>query len=327
MIVDENDLRDPFIMDARDVTSPFTPGALRGGTHRHEWSGDGKWIGFTYNDALMKILEDKTGERWNLRTIGVAKPIKPVIVDENQEVGNHSGEWFTVLVVRVVPDPLPGSDEISHAAGDGWVGHKGYLKNGDLQRARAFIGKVRSQTGEDVDEVFIVDIPDDITIAGEFGSLEGTVTTFPTPPYGTVQRRLTYTAETDHPGCEGIVRTSKDGTQIAYLAKEKNGISQVFIISPFGGDPKQVTFHLSNVQGNLRWSPDDKHITYIWDNSIIVHDIERTTFKRLTRKTPKPPGNLVWSHDGKTIAFNRDIVHSNGERYKQVFTISIGKTE
>ncbi len=32
------------------------PGALRGGTHRHEWSGDGKWIGFTYNDAILKAL-------------------------------------------------------------------------------------------------------------------------------------------------------------------------------------------------------------------------------------------------------------------------------
>ena len=45
----------PIFMDARDVTSPFTPGALRGGTHRHEWSGDGQWIGYTYNDAIMKF--------------------------------------------------------------------------------------------------------------------------------------------------------------------------------------------------------------------------------------------------------------------------------
>ena len=53
--------------DARDVTEPFTPGALRGGTHRHEPSGDGQWIGFTYNDKIMEALGK------NLRTIGVIK--------------------------------------------------------------------------------------------------------------------------------------------------------------------------------------------------------------------------------------------------------------
>ena len=35
------DSYDFVVSDARDVTEPFTPGALRGGTHRHEPSGDG----------------------------------------------------------------------------------------------------------------------------------------------------------------------------------------------------------------------------------------------------------------------------------------------
>src|SRR5690606_7948596 len=50
----------PHFMDSRDIMRPFTAGALRGGTHRHEWSRDGKWIGYTYNDAIMKSLEDST---------------------------------------------------------------------------------------------------------------------------------------------------------------------------------------------------------------------------------------------------------------------------
>jgi len=29
-------------LDARDVTVPFRPGALRGGTHAHQFSGDGR---------------------------------------------------------------------------------------------------------------------------------------------------------------------------------------------------------------------------------------------------------------------------------------------
>ena len=41
--------------DARDVTPPYTPGALRGGTHVHDPGGPGnRWIGFTYNDLIMR---------------------------------------------------------------------------------------------------------------------------------------------------------------------------------------------------------------------------------------------------------------------------------
>jgi hypothetical protein len=71
IMVDEKNPGQPIYMDARNVDSPFTVGALRGGTHRHEFSGDGNWIGFTYNDAIMHSLEEKTGEKHNLRTIGV----------------------------------------------------------------------------------------------------------------------------------------------------------------------------------------------------------------------------------------------------------------
>src|SRR5690554_4923560 len=46
----------PVFLDARDIEAPFTPGALRGGTHAHAWSGDGQWISFTYNDWVMEQL-------------------------------------------------------------------------------------------------------------------------------------------------------------------------------------------------------------------------------------------------------------------------------
>ena len=41
VIVFDNQPNVAVLMDARDITYPFTPGALRGGTHRHEWSRDG----------------------------------------------------------------------------------------------------------------------------------------------------------------------------------------------------------------------------------------------------------------------------------------------
>jgi hypothetical protein len=58
--------RRAVFLDARDVTPPFTPGALRGGTHRHEWSADGKWIGFTYNDAIAHGRACESADDWRI---------------------------------------------------------------------------------------------------------------------------------------------------------------------------------------------------------------------------------------------------------------------
>ena len=324
VIINDSQPNVPVYMDARDVTFPFTPGALRGGTHRHEWSGDGQWIGYTYNDGILKALEDASGKKRNLRTIGVSKKIKGVTVDKNEE--NVSGEWFSVLVVKVLPEPAAGSDEISHAASDSWVGTNGYaLPNGGKQIARAFLGTVRAKNGKEVPEVFIVDIPDDITQPGPLGPLEGTQDDFPMPPKGTVQRRLTFTAETAHPGCSGIVRTSPDGSQLAFLAKDNNGIAQIFTISPQGGEPKQITEHESNVEGGIRWHPDGLHITYVFKGSIVICKTGAEPFSEILKILTKPaspaPGNLVWSPDGKLLAYNRLVSGTEGAS-QQIFTLS-----
>ncbi len=311
-------------MDSRDVTFPFTPGALRGGTHRHEWCRDGGWIGYTYNDAIMKHLEDSTGIILNLRTIGVSKLIEPVKVDKDPGGENIEGEWFSVLVVKVVENPKPGSDEISKASSDSWVGTSGYKKaNGTTQRARAFIGIVKNDNGEDVDEVFVVDIPDNITRPGKYGPLEGTQTTMPAPPLDASQRRLTFTDSTKFPGCEGVVRNSSDGSKIAFQAFDKNGIKQIFTISPLGGMSVQQTFHKSHVQSGVRWHYKGNKICYVWENRIIVREIGSKNFMTLTKPTDSPPSNLVWSHDGNTIAYNKKMTSDSGQTTDQIFVVKM----
>ncbi len=329
VIVDDSQPNVPIFMDSRDVTFPFTPGALRGGTHRHEYRRDGKWIGYTYNDFLMKEQEDKTGVKWNLRTIGVSNQQHPVTVDKDEAGENVQGTWYSAVVVRVVPNPEPGSDEISNAASDSWIGTNGYQKpDGSMQVARAFLGTVRDKEGKPVDELFVVDVPDSLNIPGEYGPLEGTESTFPMPPKGTVQRRLTHTADTQFPGCGGVVRSSPDGKLISYQAKDANGIQQIFLISPEGGTPTQITEHTSGVESGVRWSPDNKSIIYVWDNSIVLCEVSDKSFeqryKRLTAKTADAPSNIVWSNDGKTIAFNRAIPTGNGEeKTNQIFIIKL----
>lgn len=310
-------------MDARDISFPFTVGALRGGTHRHEFSGDGQWIGYTYNDAIMKKLEDSTGVTHNLRTIGVSKKHHQVIVPESKDGENFTGEWFSALVVRVVPDPSPGSDEISKAAGDSWVGHYGYLKSdGATQRARAFIGTTTNKKGEQIDEVYIVDIPEDITIPGD-GPLEGTETTMPAPPMGTQQRRLTFTSNNKYPGCEGIVRSSYGGSMLAYLAQDDQNVKQVFTISPWGGEPVQRTFHDSDVQGGVRWHPKGHSLVYIWQNSLVGLKMDTGKSIVLTKPNQNSPKNPVWSHDGRKIAYNRMVSDKEQTSTMQIFVIEL----
>ena len=329
VMIDESKPNNPIFIDARDTAFPFTKGALRGGTHRHEFSGDGNWIGFTYNDAIMKALEDSIGENHNLRTIGVSKKGKSVnIIDENNGE-NFSGEWFSTLVVNVVSKPKFGSDEISKAAGDSWVGKYGYLKpNGTRQMARAFIGTTKNENGENIDEVFIVDIPENIEMDSENGFLEGSETQFPKPPKGTSQKRLTFTSKTSHAGCIGIVRSTLDGNMLAFLAKDSKNMNQIFTISPNGGSLKQITFHESNVEGSIRWHPSGKSIFYIWNGSICEVEINNQDFDKRLKIISKPinpsPSNLVLSHEGKTLAFNRLIENpTNGLKSKQIFLINL----
>lgn len=329
VMIDESMPNKPIFIDARDTAFPFKKGALRGGTHRHEFSGDGNWIGFTYNDAIMKALEDSTGGNHNLRTIGVSKKGKSVLVNDENNGENLSGEWFSALVVNVVSKPKFGSDEISKAAGDSWVGKYGYLKpNGKRQLARAFIGTIKSENGENIDEVFIVDIPENIEIDGEYGFLEGSETQLPKPPKGTSQRRLTFTSKTLNAGCIGIVRSTLEGNLLAFLAKDSKNMNQIFTISPNGGNLKQITFHESNVEGNIRWHPSGNSIFYIWNGCICEIEINDQDFDKRLKIISKPINpslsNLVLSHEGKIIAFNRLIENpTNGLKSKQIFLINL----
>ncbi|MEI6676961.1 MAG: DUF3748 domain-containing protein [Mariniphaga sp.] len=329
VIVDDSQPNIPILMDARDVTYPFTPGALRGGTHRHEWSRDGKWVGYTYNDAIMKKLEDSTGVKWNLRTIAVSNQNHKVLVDKDEAGENVGGTFYSAVVVRVVPNPAPGSDEISNAASDSWIGASGYKKqDGSIQVARAFLGKVNDKNGKPVDDLFVVDIPDSLNVPGEYGPLEGTLTSFPMPPKGTVQRRLTFTADSKFPGCSGVVRSSADGSKISYVCRDKNGVQQIFLIAPAGGAPVQITDHISDVQGGCRWSESNHSIAYIWDNSVILCEISNQPFakrfQRLTPRTTEAPSNLVWFRDGNTMAFNRLIqAEGKNDQKKQIFVIKL----
>jgi hypothetical protein len=318
-------------LDARDLTPPFTPGALRGGTHVHTFSGDGRWVAFTYEDHVLAQLGPAgDGHDLNQRNVGVSVPVGPVMVPKGHP-RNHDGSHFSVLVTRTVNRPPPGSDEIGKAFEDAWVGIDGYVRpDGRRQRrAIAFQGQVVTAKGETFSEVFIVDIPDDVTVAGNDGPLERTATRRPQPPRGTVQRRLTNTAGRKYPGLQGPrhwLRSAPDGSRIAFLMRDDDGVVQLWTVSPNGGAPVPVTHNRSDVASAFTWSPDGRWIAHVMDNSISVTDVATGRTTRLTPRVPDEqaprPVACVFSPDGGRIAYVRRV--ASGDRVcNQVFVVTL----
>jgi len=308
-------------LDARDLTPPFTPGALRGGSHVHIWDAAGRWVSFTYeDDVLAKFPSASATNEINQRNIGVSISGQPVRVTSDHP-RNHDGDYFTVVIARTTAQPRPGSDEIQRACEEGWVGTNGYVRpDGQRQRhSLAFQGQVIASNGQVVAEVFIADLPDDLTQVGS-GPLEGTETRAPHPPRGVSQRRLTFTTERKFPGIQGVrhwLRTSPDGARIAFLMKDDAGLVQLWTVSPNGGAPKQLTHNAHDIASTFTWSPDGRSIAHVMDNSVCV---THTSTGQTTRLTPRSedttaprPEACVFSPDGKQIAFVRREEGAGGE--------------
>ncbi|KAA3660090.1 MAG: DUF3748 domain-containing protein [Calditrichaeota bacterium] len=320
MIVDESQPDKPIVLDARDVQPPTTPGALRGGTHRHEWSADGQWIGFTYNDALLAQKEAETGKRVNLRTLGVSHNSASVSVKHAGSGENFDGAWFSALIVQVVSDPEPGSDEISRADGDRWLGTHGYKsKDGTMQQARTFLGHVRDAQGNTVKEVYVVDVPERIDEPGDELAYKDTNLYI---PKGVKWRRITRTAEWPKPGVKRVT-SSPDGALLSFLATDAEGRDQLFLIPTMGGELKQVTHQKKTLEmdGGIRWRPGHNMISYVCDNTIWLYSVDDDTSYAITPKFQIKPYNLSWSHDGNVLAYNK-ILRDGEEAFKQVFLLT-----
>jgi hypothetical protein len=313
-------------LDARDLVPPFTAGALRGGSHVHTFSPDGRLVSFTYEDAVLdgpppavEVMNSRREK--NLRGIGLSVCDWPVRVPKTHP-RNHDGTAFTVLVTQLTDDPRPGSDEISRAFEEAWIGTHGYLRpDGTRQRyALAFQGSVVTSSGETMSEVFVGELPDDPHRLMEPGSgeLAGTLASRPAPPWGVVQRRLTFMASARHaglvkyPGIAGPrhwLRSSPDGGRIAFLARHDDGVVRLFTVGPTGGDPVAVTRDSWDVASAFSWSPDGERIACIGDGSVQLIEVASGTARRLTGPGAAPlrPEACVFSPDGRRIAFMQRV--------------------
>ncbi|HOD51357.1 MAG TPA: DUF3748 domain-containing protein [Candidatus Hydrogenedentes bacterium] len=297
-------------LDRRDVATDrdTLPGAHRGGTHRHEYSFDGKRIGFTYDDALLPEYD---------RTIGFMVP--------HPKAPDGATHYFALLV-RVAPKDTAKPGEIEVARNDSWIGRRGLM--------RAFIGKVRESDGSYQESLFAVDVPDgiDVTTADS-----GAANRYPSPPKGLQLRRLTHT------WAGGTVRGTLEGDRIAYYAKADDGTTQIFIIPSDGSDqsgdpakrPVQATYFPDGAVSGVRWHPSGNSIACIAGGGVAITCVRPgPAFGKSTFLTPQGDAqriDLVWSPNGALLAFTKAVPTTDkngnpaksydGSDFSQVFTI------
>ncbi len=311
-------------LDAFSITAPYFPGALRGGSHVHVWSPDGQYLSFTYNDHVLHERDPAL----DLRNVGVAAPFGPVnppLHHSREYAGSH---WCT-LVSRTTPEPQPGSDDINRAYEEGWVGHQGYLKsNGERQRyALAFIGDTRSAQGKTIPELFIADLPDNEAAWKTQGDapLAGTPDTMPAPPAGINQKRLTYTHHRTYPGLVNQprhwVRASPDGENIAFLMRDDSGVVQVWLVSPNGGECRQLTQLEHDVQSAINWHPTGKWLGFICEQKVVMCSYPEGKIRELTSPQKEISGDaVVFSPDGQFIAW----MQPDEQGFRQIFICHTG---
>jgi hypothetical protein len=291
-------------VDMRDIENETTtPGAHRGGTHRHEYTRAGNRIGFTYDDFIIQSYD---------RTIGY--------MEEHNSVPDGYTHYFS-LILKPAEKGKSKPGEIEKAWDDSWVDSLGTM--------RAFIGKVRSENGVDYEyDIFVADIPlnTDITT-----SYSGNSRQYPVPAEGIKIRRLTNGMKAD-----GIVRSSVEGDFIAFCAEDSKGILQIYLVRSDGSwkEAQQVT-DLNNDAYAVRWHPNGEWIFCLSNGHVIATKIVnggmgisyKLTDQELNRDA------LVVSHDGNVLAYdapvptkdksNNIVMDVTGSDFRQIFLLEI----
>jgi hypothetical protein len=337
--------RQTLPLDAMCLSAPLIAGALRGGSHVHTFDGRGQLVAFTYEDHLLTAAAaaGRAVER-NQRSIGLSTPVRAVEVHAGHP-RNHPGSHFSLLLTRTWDAPVPGSDQIQRAYEDAWVGRSGYRlpissktqlssntqagtsEAHSVQPAVAFLGDVITETGDVLTELFLVDVPADLTQAGEHGPLEGTLSSRPRPPRGARQRRLTFTADRAYPGVAGPrhwPRSLPDGSLIFFLMRDSTGVPQFWSIAPTGGAPRQLTHLSGGVSSAFSVSYDGQWLAHTASGCVCRTSTTTGHTQFLTTPTdplfaPRPEACVLAPHDQR-IAYIRPVALGD-QLWNQVFVI------
>lgn len=297
-------------------------GVLGGGTHAHSWN-ESSGISFTYNDAWLETRSQTDPTVHDARTVGFMIPKLPLMPDAlptrnfgKVDSQNFDGLFDAFLAATLHASPDPGSDQIRQAVEECWVGRNGYRRvDGTHQEmALAFQGRVVSEKGEEVDEVFVCDLPNlesrsQLPHSGAVASSETTENSSHNvrlaPHAGCHQRRLTYTADQVYPGIQGPrnwLVSSPDGSGLFFPRKDGNGIVQLCRVPTLGGSIDQVTDLTASIEGQITLHGDGTQCAFVCDQRIACIDLATGASRFVTeRNEVELTGAVQFLSSGKLV--------------------------
>jgi tol-pal system beta propeller repeat protein TolB len=91
--------------------------------------------------------------------------------------------------------------------------------------------------------------------------------------------------------------------------------AKLFIVKPDGSEEREVRTRISHLF-QPTWAPDARKIALVrLGSGIYIVDL-RTRSERRLSSTSEADGAPAWSHDGKTIVFERQLTATNWELYR-----------
>jgi hypothetical protein len=111
--------------------------------------------------------------------------------------------------------------------------------------------------------------------------------------------------------------------------KDEAGIVQLWIVSPNGGKPEQITQNPRPIGSAFTWSPDGRFIGHVMDGSVAVTEVAKHSTQRLTQPGAEQfelrPEACVFSPDGQKIAFVRRVREEDGREANQICALFLDK--
>jgi hypothetical protein len=297
----------PIYMDARNIYSPFTKGALRGGTHSHAWNFDGTKISFTYNDYVLE-----KNQIHDERVVGVMFP-GYVSVPEDINDENNSGKMFSVIVTDIVEHAKHGSDEIEKAFDECWLGCKDSI---------VFQGWVRDQNGKRKTEIFKIDLPENLSTDRKGFPLEGTEMLRPQVPKNIIQKRVSDTLK----GVSSFrhwLRSDPTGNIVYFLMEDDKFCTNIFSLDLSNNKISQVTYHNESINSPFNISSDGTKLVYFSAYKLYIYDLSINQSILLLEEDLEHYGIPNFDKNGKFIFYNKYVLEENTSKFLQIFKIEL----
>ena len=91
--------------------------------------------------------------------------------------------------------------------------------------------------------------------------------------------------------------------------RDDSGVVQMYLLSPNGGEPRQLTHGQEDIQSAFNWHPHGQMLGFVQNNQIVLVDANNGAITPLTQPGSDAPSAdaVVFSPDGKHIAWMQNV--------------------